>query len=375
MKYESKKEIYDNFYNNIFPQFEKFEKERVRTLFRMLIIEFILIVIPICYITNGGAVISFFENFDASGLFIFSWMLVIIDIICIFVNPISTHKAFQKKIKLAIMPMIVTNLKSIKYYNKSSVISDEDLRQSTLFGRFNGSETDDAFIGILDNVDFKIAEILLDLSVQKWYSIAFKGVVAIFDLNKRSSTRTIVTTQKDLDIQNQVPFLLMSLIFLGPGICGVLSFGIENKSDMMVALFILLILGAIIAVVFIPIYFIVKNQNAKIYGKQKEVKLEDPEFAKRFKIFSADEVEARCLVTTAFMKRLLNVRTSFGTKKLKCAFFNDQIMLAISTNKNLFEFGSLFKTLKNPKNIHFFNELFSILDMIEYFKLDEKTGL
>ena len=375
MKYKSKKEIYDNFYKNVFAQFEKFEKERVRTLFRMLIIEFILIVIPICYITNGGAVVSFFENFDASGLFIFSWMLVIIDIICIFVNPITTYKSFQKKLKLAIMPLIVTNLKSIKYYNKSSIISDEALRQSTLFGRFNGSETDDAFIGTLDNVDFKIAEILLDLSGRKWYSIAFKGVVATFNLNKRSSTRTIVTTQKDSDIQNQVPFLLMALTFMGAGICGVLSSVIENELDMIDVLFGSLFFSIIIAIVLISMYFIVKKQNAEIYGKPKEVKLEDPKFAKRFKVFSADEVEARYFVTTAFMERLLNVGTSFGTRKLKCAFFNDQIMLAISTYKNLFEFGSLFKTLKNPKNIHFFNEIFSILDMIDYFKLDEKTGL
>ena len=50
-------------------------------------------------------------------------------------------------------------------------------------------------------------------------------------------------------------------------------------------------------------------------------------------------------------------------------------MFAISSHKNLFEFGSLFKPLDDPKNIKFFNELFSVLDMIDYFKLDEKIWL
>lgn len=375
MKYTSKKEIFDNFYNNTFPLFDKFEQERLQTLWKMLIIEFILIAIPICYIGNFGAVYSFFEELDASGLFIFSWMLVILDVICIFVNPISTHKFFQKKLKLAIMPMIVANLKTIKYYNQSDIIQDRDLIQSGLFGRFNGSETDDAFIGKVDNVNFKIAEILLELTGRKWYSITFKGVAATFEHNKKCTAQTIVTTQKDLDIQNQAPFLLMTLTIMGSVVWGILSSGIENNLDIRVALFVLLISCIIVAVVFIPTYFIVKKQNAKIYGKQKEIKLEDPNFAKRFKVFSTDEVEARYLVTTAFMERFLKLGTSFGTKKLKCAFYDNQIMFAISTNKNLFEFGSLFKTLKNPKNIHFFNELLSILDMIDYFKLDEKTGL
>lgn len=106
-----------------------------------------------------------------------------------------------------------------------------------------------------------------------------------------------------------------------------------------------------------------------------KIRLEDVKFAKKFKVFSEDEVEARYLVTTAFMERFLNLTTSFGAKKAKCAFFSNKVMFAISTRKNLFEFGSLFKTLEKPKNVTFFNELMSILDMIDYFKLDEKLGL
>ena len=66
----------------------------------------------------------------------------------------------------------------------------------------------------------------------------------------------------------------------------------------------------------------------------------------------------------------------FGAKKAKCSFFDDEIMFAISTNKNLFEIGSLFKSFNDPTSINaFYYELSSIYDMIDYFKLDEKTGL
>ncbi len=75
------------------------------------------------------------------------------------------------------------------------------------------------------------------------------------------------------------------------------------------------------------------------------------------------------------MERFLNLTTSFGAKNAKCAFYNNKVMFAISTHKNLFEFGSLFKSLNDSKNVEFFNELMSVLDMIDYFKLDEKIGL
>ena len=75
------------------------------------------------------------------------------------------------------------------------------------------------------------------------------------------------------------------------------------------------------------------------------------------------------------MERLLNLKTAFKSKNVKCAFINNQVFFALSTKKNLFEFGNLFKPLNNIENIEFFREFFSILDLIEYFKFNEKTGL
>lgn len=70
------------------------------------------------------------------------------------------------------------------------------------------------------------------------------------------------------------------------------------------------------------------------------------------------------------------IKTAFRAKDIKCSFYNNNLMIALSTNKNLFEVGSLFKSIKDKNCIkQFFIELQSVYDMIDYFKLNEKTGL
>ena len=86
----------------------------------------------------------------------------------------------------------------------------------------------------------------------------------------------------------------------------------------------------------------------------------------------------RYLVTPAFMERFKNLHTSFGTEMAKCAFFDDKIMFALSTGKNLFELtGGMFFSLKdNAEQAKiFYEEISAIYEIIDYFKLDEKTGL
>ena len=106
------------------------------------------------------------------------------------------------------------------------------------------------------------------------------------------------------------------------------------------------------------------------------MKLEDPDFGKSYKAYSTDQVQGRYLITTAFMERFKNLQTSFGTEKAKCSFYEDEFMFAISTRRNLFEIGNLFKSLDDPKQMEtFFNELTSIFLLVDYFKLNQKTGL
>ena len=108
----------------------------------------------------------------------------------------------------------------------------------------------------------------------------------------------------------------------------------------------------------------------------KKVKLEDPAFNKNFSVYSKDQVEARYLVTPAFMERLKELQKNFGGNKIQCSFWAGKVMFAISTDRDLFEFGDLFTPLNDKMQIFkFVDELDAICKMIDHLKLNERTGL
>ena len=194
--------------------------------------------------------------------------------------------------------------------------------------------------------------------------------------NMKIKAKTIVVTSSEAGFMNRLPLVLFAFIS-APVIVVLFSFKesfLKSKAlELLIpALVFALILAAICSMVLI---FNNKKKTDVFNTNKKEIRLEDPKFARQFKVYSEDEVEARYLIAPAFMERFLNLTTSFGTQKSKCAFFDNRIMFAISTRRNLFEFGSLYAPVTNLNNVGFFRELMSILDMIDYFKLDEKTGL
>ena len=119
--------------------------------------------------------------------------------------------------------------------------------------------------------------------------------------------------------------------------------------------------------------FYSEKETINSEGMEK-INLEDVKFNKKFEVYSQDQIEGRCYVTPAFMERFVNLNTAFGAKKAKCAFFQNQIMFAISTKKNLFEIGSLNKSLLDFNTFeNFYKEINAIYEMIDYFKLSTKS--
>ena len=108
----------------------------------------------------------------------------------------------------------------------------------------------------------------------------------------------------------------------------------------------------------------------------KHTTLEDVVFEKKFDVFTDDEIEARYLITTRFMERLVNIKTAFKANKTSCAFHEDKLLIALETKKDLFEIRSLNKSIYNIEQYNdMFDEIFSIVNLIEHFKLDKKIGL
>lgn len=75
------------------------------------------------------------------------------------------------------------------------------------------------------------------------------------------------------------------------------------------------------------------------------VKLENPEFEKKFAIYSTDEQECRYILTPSMMERLLEMSRRINFK-VAISFRNNQVYIAVFNNMDLFEpsvFGSLLK--------------------------------
>ena len=289
--------------------------------------------------------------------------IIVINIL-IYKNCSKKINDFASTLKKDCLQRFMKAFDSIKWDNNKNIIDDNELSESALFPDFEKRKTDDEFKGIYKDITFRISEFSLLMRIKtsrsEAYTSVFKGVAIVFKYNKNIKNHTIVATKRDFTKKNQ--YLLIYFL----GLLSVITGWREvSWRDILVLI-----------LVSLPILLIMKLRADKQF-KLEKVTLEDPKFNKRFNVYSADQVEARYHLTTGFMERFQNLNTAFGSNKAKCAFYNkDKIMIAISTKKNLFEIGSMFKSLENPEAVQcFYNELSSIIDMIDYFKLNEHTGL
>lgn len=104
--------------------------------------------------------------------------------------------------------------------------------------------------------------------------------------------------------------------------------------------------------------------------------MEDPEFSKKYVVYSTDQIEARYLITTSFMERFKSIEKAFISSFAYCSFSDKSIYIAPHTGTDLFKLCSLVKPIANKEQFEaLFYEFSSILELIAYFKLDKKLGL
>lgn len=76
------------------------------------------------------------------------------------------------------------------------------------------------------------------------------------------------------------------------------------------------------------------------------------------------------------MERLNNMKLAFQADKVSCAFYQNQLLIGLHTKKDLFSLCSLFKPVDDANQYYqMFEEILSIIKLIDYFKLNQKTGL
>lgn len=315
---------FEDYYNNVLqPEFAGMEETRKKYLryfiFGLLIV---FIVIPlICFALfwlflqqNGGN--FHYEGELPVGLILFGLMCII----AIVSTPLTL---FKKHSKGNVMPEFIKYFGDFSYHYQQ-YLDDFTLRKSKLFKDYNRHSGDDFFNGEYRGVGIAVSE--EDLKYHTYNgkrsstSTVFKGIVILLEMNKNFSGQTIVL--KDWGIFNAF------------------------------------------------------HKLGNLKTKLQRIVLEDSVFEKQFEVYGTDQLEARYLLTTAFMERMLKVRDAYKSNKIQFSFFDNKLLIAINTNKNMFESTSIFRSTTDRKLIdQTFEQIVSIMAVIDILKLDRRTGM
>lgn len=106
------------------------------------------------------------------------------------------------------------------------------------------------------------------------------------------------------------------------------------------------------------------------------VHLEDPVFEKQFQVYATDQVEARRVLTTSFMQRLLDLASVLGSGKVDCSFFSDRLLIRVETRHDFFAPSSPHEPVDFRKDFRtIVEEMRAVFAIIDTLKLDQDIGL
>jgi len=233
---------------------------------------------------------------------------------------------FKTKVIYKVIKFIDENLE----YNPASCISRETYYASKLFqrsvDRYNG---DDLVYGYVDKTKIVFSELHTEYESQhtdskghtsRQYHTIFRGIFFTADFNKNFIGETVVlpdTAQK------------MFGSWLGN---------------------------------------ILQSWN---FTRDQLIKLEDPEFERLFAVYGTDQVEARYILSTSLMQRIVEFKKK-TRRDIRLSFINNKVYVAISYNKNLFE-PKLFKTLLDFNVIReYYEDLMLAVSIVDELNLNTR---
>lgn len=114
-----------------------------------------------------------------------------------------------------------------------------------------------------------------------------------------------------------------------------------------------------------------RDKMINLQREGEEIHLESPDFSKLFRVYSADEVEARYILTPLMMEQIIKLVDVMG-KCIHIVFSNNRIYIANNNGRDRFEVTWYQSVDKKEKLVGFFNELKEQLSIIDTLKLNLK---
>ncbi|MBQ8459005.1 DUF3137 domain-containing protein [bacterium] len=366
--------IQDDIIEKIHVKILRYEDVRIKRLYVLLLRE--IFIFAVLFFLIKSFMLCVMDS-DASVFFL---AMILGVIYYIFYDITHTNKLFKSFIKSKCSNAI----KKFLSINSNSV-SKNEITKSNLFGYFEDVNVDDGFCGEYDGVDYAISEVTLTAKSSKGFDIKiFNGLIILFDFNKKILKDTIIVHKHDDSIKQNIHGLNIKRIFIPLTLIitsiVILVFsssgGIKSIDELGFALGLIVVpLAYVFLILGLPFLILHIIQQRK--QNMVKTKMEDIVFNKDYIIHTKDPIEARYLITTAFMERFLKLQKIFKTKNIKCSFFQkNKLMFAIPTRKDLFEVCSLYTSLKNKKYIEkFYSDIEEIKKIIDVLKLNDRTGL
>lgn len=271
-------------------------------------------IIAAVFFSIAAMYVFWFVNGNGSGKLF--WGLISL----IFITWHGIKKSFEKKVKKLIMPTLMQAVPGF-YWQETPPVKPEEIEACMIipFAKKCSKSFDDCFLGKYRDVKVAISECDYELGSGNNSKEILQGVVIKFSMNKNFEGTTVIRPKKP---------------------------GYRDKHDDLKR------------------------------AQMSEVKLEDPEFSKKYVVYSTDQIEARYLITTAFMERFKEIENAFSSKFAYASFYKDSVFIAPHTGCDLFNLCSLVKPIGNKEQFEtLFNEFASILNLVDHFKLDKKLGL
>lgn len=251
------------------------------------------------------------------------WIAVFFFIFSIITNIQITNKAYQKRVKCTFFNDLL-KVFGDKIFFGGKYIQNSLFNNSQLYPRdIMTREDDDSFFGEYNGVNFVINETDFgwnENDKHRTYHSMFKGIAMHFTMNKEINSRVLIMSK---NLFNKVP----------------------------------------------------KNYEKVVVEYEKFNKKYDV-WVEKNPINNSGQIEARYLLNTAFLDRFMQIQTSFRVNKMSCSVYKNDMLIMLSTKKDLFEMNHLLGKIDDIKQYnHLFEEFASVLSFIEVLNLASRTKL
>lgn len=275
-------------------------------------------------------------------------------------SPFCEYKSDTKRL---VMNKILSFFGSFKY-GAAQAISASTINASMLFAKFNTRDIDDNFQGTYQGATVTVSE-------QKLSNISghgknrreitiFTGILILLDIPAKSTAQTIVKEKTFKPFYFLFNWSLCLTFFLFASLSVILYIQYHTCGNIAVILLIFLTLS--------PISLYLFSYKKNKLKKMQSVNLEDVVFDKHWQVRSNDQIEARYVLTPALMERMLEIKRRFYGKAIEFSFWNNKVLIAVHTSKDMFETTSLFTPAlsyhKVQEVITQFYSIFSAVDLL-----------